>query len=172
MICRQVIRPLRKPLIVLTPKSLLRHKLAVSSLAELEKGYFLPVISEIDKITAASVRKIVLCTGKVYYELLEKRRLDNQADVVIVRIEQLYPFPDTELKTVLSQYPNANQIIWCQEEPQNQGAWTFIQPYIQGCLSEKQILNYMGREPAAAPAVGYLHLHQMQQIALVKDALS
>lgn len=172
MICRQMIRSLRKPLIVLTPKSLLRHKLAVSSLTDLEKNSFLPVISEIDKITAASVRKIVLCTGKIYYELLEKRRLDNQLDVVIIRIEQLYPFPDVELKAVLSQYPNETQITWCQEEPQNQGAWTFIQPYIQRCLSGKQMLNYMGREPAAAPAVGYLHLHQTQQSTLVKDALS
>lgn len=172
MIRRQMIRPIRKPLIVLTPKSLLRHKLAVSSLQELESGGFLHVIPEVDDIKPTDVKRIVLCTGKVYYDLLEKRRADNQKDIAILRIEQLYPFPDIELQAQLALYSAATEVVWCQEEPRNQGAWYNIQHHLTAVITQQQQLQYAGRQAAAAPAVGYLHLHQAQQAALVNDALN
>lgn len=172
MIRRQMVRPIRKPLIVLTPKSLLRHKLAVSTLEALETGEFFPVLSEIDDVPCEKVKRIVLCSGKVYYDLLEKRRTDKQTDIAILRIEQLYPFPELELKTQLALYPAAVEIIWCQEEPKNQGAWYNIQHHLSAVISSQQQLHYAGRNAAAAPAVGYLHLHQEQQAALINDALN
>jgi 2-oxoglutarate dehydrogenase E1 component len=157
-------------LIVINPKSLLRHKLAVSSLEELADGTFLPVIPEIDDLSADKVKRIILCSGKIYYELLEKRRAEKREEVVIFRIEQLYPFPEIELQTLLKQYDKAKEVIWCQEEPQNQGAWYSTSHHLQTCLLPGQQLRYAGRAPSAAPAVGYFHLHQEQQIALVNDA--
>ncbi len=172
MIRRQMIRPIRKPLIVLTPKSLLRHKLAVSNLQELESGSFLPVLPEVDDIKPTDVKRIVLCTGKVYYDLLEKRRADNQKDIAILRIEQLYPFPYIELQAQLALYSVATEVVWSQEEPKNQGAWYNIQHHLIAVITQQQQLQYAGRQAAAAPAVGYLHLHQEQQTALVNDALN
>ena len=172
MIRRQVIRPLRKPLIVLTPKSLLRHKLAVSSLEELEKGAFFNVYPEIDHLAPDKVTRIILCCGKVYYDLLEKRRELNKTQIAIIRIEQLYPFPDIELKEALKYYENANDIVWCQEEPKNQGAWYSIQHHLVETLRSGQDLRYVGRAAAAAAAVGYLHLHLEQQKALLEEALN
>jgi len=170
MLRRQVIRPLRKPLIVMTPKSLLRHKLAVSTLQALENGTFFTVLPEVDDIPAGKVKRIVLCSGKVYYELLEKRRALKRENIALIRLEQLYPFPETELQVLLEQYAKAKEIVWCQEEPKNQGAWYSIQHRIINCL-EGRSLRYSGRNPAAAPAGGYLHLHQEQQNALLEDAL-
>ncbi len=167
---RQVLRPIRKPLIVMTPKSLLRHKLATSLLQELVQGAFLPVLPEIDQIPA-TVTRVILCSGKVYYDLLEKRRADQRLDVAILRIEQLYPFPDNELLSHLQLYTQANTIVWCQEEPKNQGAWENIQPALKRALRSEQQLQYAGRHASAAPAVGYLHLHQEQQSALIQEAL-
>ncbi len=172
MLRRQVVRGVRKPLIVLTPKSLLRHKLAVSTLSELETGHFCPILGEVDPIDPLEVKKVVLCSGKVYYDLLELRRTENRKDVVVIRIEQLYPFPDVECRSLLEQYPNARQIVWCQEEPKNQGSWHHVLEYMRDCLGKDQQLSYVGRQASAAPAVGYLHLHQEQQNALIKDALS
>lgn len=169
---RQVLRPMRKPLIVLTPKSLLRNKLAVSSLEDLEKGTFMPVISEIDPIKPKVVRRVVLCSGKVYFDLLEKRRLEKKDDIAIVRIEQLYPFPEEELKKALKLYVSAKEVVWCQEEPQNQGGWYSIEHHFRDCLLKEQTLRYVGRKPSAAAAVGYIHLHQEQQAKLVEEALS
>lgn len=169
---RQVLRPMRKPLIVLTPKSLLRNKLAVSSLEDLEKGTFMPVISEIDPIKPKVVRRVVLCSGKVYFDLLEKRRLEKKDDIAIVRIEQLYPFPEEELKKALKPYVSAKEVVWCQEEPQNQGGWYSIEHHFRDCLLKEQTLRYVGRKPSAAAAVGYIHLHQEQQAKLVEEALS
>ena len=120
---RQVIRPLRKPLIVLTPKSLLRHKLAISTLEELAEGSFQTVIPEIDTLDPKNVTRLVLCSGKVYYDLLEKRRAEGREDIAIVRIEQLYPFPEDDLVEILAPYTNLKDVVWCQEEPMNQGAW-------------------------------------------------
>ena len=171
MLRRQMLRPYRKPLIVMSPKSLLRHKLAVSSLTDLTQGTFELVMSEVDELPKKTVKRIVICSGKVYYDLLEKRRTDSLKEVAILRIEQLYPFPEVSLQEQLKQYPNVQTIVWCQEEPKNQGAWYSIQHHLQGCITHDQTLHYAGREPSAAPAVGYAALHAEQQKSLVENAL-
>lgn len=171
MLRRQMLRKFRKPLIVMTPKSLLRHKLAVSPLEDLTKGKFHTVIPEIDQLDADKVTKIVLCCGKVYYDLLQKRRDEKLNHVAIIRIEQLYPFPRKALMQELEKFPNAKKIIWCQEEPQNQGVWFSSQHNIQECLTDEHSLSYAGRGFAAAPAVGSPLLHAEQQQALVDQAL-
>jgi 2-oxoglutarate dehydrogenase E1 component len=168
---RQVIRNFRKPLIVMTPKSLLRHKLAVSPLEDLMSGRFHNVIPEIDALDAKKVSKVVLCCGKVYYDLLQMRRDKELNHVAIIRIEQLYPFPKQELMAELDKYPQAKEVIWCQEEPQNQGVWFSSQHNMKDCLKADQFLVYAGREQAAAPAVGSSGLHAKQQTALVEQAL-
>ncbi|TAL64388.1 MAG: 2-oxoglutarate dehydrogenase E1 component [Legionella sp.] len=168
---RQVIRDFRKPLIVMTPKSLLRHKLAVSPLEDLMKGRFHTVIPEIDELAAQKVTKVVLCCGKVYYDLLQARREQKLNHIAIIRIEQLYPFPKKALTAELDKYPKAKQIVWCQEEPQNQGVWFSSQHNMKDCLREDQYLVYAGREFAAAPAVGSSALHAQQQQALIEQAL-
>lgn len=167
---RQVIRDFRKPLIIMTPKSLLRHKLAVSPLKDLTQGQFYNVIPEIDDLDAQKVTRVVLCCGKVYYDLLQMRRDKQWNHTAIVRIEQLYPFPKKALMAELDKYPKAKKVIWCQEEPQNQGVWFSSQHNIKDCLSPEQLLLYAGREFAAAPAVGSAILHAQQQNALVEQA--
>lgn len=169
---RQMIRNFRKPLVVMTPKSLLRHKLAVSPVEDLKKGKFHNVIPEIDKLDASKVTKIVLCCGKVYYDLLQKRRDAALDHVAIIRIEQLYPFPKKALEQAMSMFPKAKHVVWCQEEPQNQGVWFSSQHNILDCLQKDQSLRYAGRRVAAAPAVGSPLLHAQQQQELVDDALS
>ncbi len=168
---RQMIRKFRKPLVVMTPKSLLRAKLAVSPLTDLSTGKFHTVIPEIDALKHDLVERIVLCCGKVYYDLLQKRREDKLETVAIVRIEQLYPFPKKALLTELAKFPNAKEIIWCQEEPKNQGVWFSSQHNMRDCLTTEQHLRYAGRAFAAAPAVGSPILHAEQQTQLVKEAL-
>ena len=169
---RQMLRPLRKPLIVLTPKSLLRHRLSVSTLEELARGRFQPLIGEADPIEPKNVQRIVFCSGKVYYELLETRRAEKLDRVAIVRIEELYPFPVEEYARTIGRYPNATEIVWCQEEPQNQGAWYQIRHRLQEPLTDKHQLFYAGRPGAAAPASGIHALHVRQQQALVAAALA
>jgi len=171
MLRRQMVRDFRKPLIVMTPKSLLRHKLSVSALEDLSHGFFRDVIGEIDDLPAEKVRRVVFCSGKVYFDLLEARRADEVRDVAIVRIEQLYPFPSEDYAAAIRHYPNAKEIVWCQEEPQNQGAWYQIRHRLQEPLSHKQELLYSGRAPAAAPAAGMLQLHTIQQAGLVAAAI-
>jgi 2-oxoglutarate dehydrogenase E1 component len=171
MIRRQMIRPYRKPLIVMTPKSLLRNPLAVSSIDDLANGQFELVIPEIDAINPKKTDRVVLCCGKVYYDLLEKRRELKLENVAIIRIEQLYPFPEARLKEVLAPYKHVKNIIWCQEEPKNQGIWYSLQHNFLDCLDKSQTLSYAGRESSASPAVGYLSVHLKQQEALVKQAL-
>jgi 2-oxoglutarate dehydrogenase E1 component len=168
---RQVLRPYRTTLIVISPKSLLRHKLAVSSLADLSTGQLQLVIPEIDPIETKKVRKVIFCSGKIYYELLEKRREQKQTDIAIIRLEQLYPFPEYELKEALQVYSNAKEIIWCQEEPKNQGAWYILYDRFMMCLPKRATLGYAGRESMAAPSGGYSALHKKQQAALIADAL-
>jgi 2-oxoglutarate dehydrogenase E1 component len=171
MLRRQMVRPLRKPLIVMTPKSLLRHPLSVSRLEELGTGGFNPVIDEIDDLKLSAVTRIVLCSGKVYFDLLKSRR-DVKADsVAVVRLEQLYPFPSDEYEAILRKYANAREIVWCQEEPQNQGSWYQIRHRLQSKLSAKHELLYAGRAGAAAPATGISALHEQQQKSLVTTAL-
>ena len=169
---RQMLRKFRKPLIVMTPKSLLRHKLAVSPIEDLTKGKFYTVIPEIDAVEADKISKIVLCCGKVYYDLLQRRREDKKLKhVAIIRVEQLYPFPNQMLIKELEKFSRAKQIIWCQEEPQNQGVWFSSQHHILECLRDDQSLSYAGRSFAASPAVGSAILHAQQQQALVEQAL-
>ncbi|MBB3273034.1 MULTISPECIES: 2-oxoglutarate dehydrogenase E1 component [unclassified Pseudomonas] len=172
---RQVIRPLRKPLIVLTPKSLLRHKLAVSTLEDLAEGSFQTVIPEIDTLDPAKVERLVLCGGKVYYDLLEKRRTEGREDIAIVRIEQLYPFPEDDLVEILAPYTNLKHAVWCQEEPMNQGAWYSSQHHMRrilGRLNKALVLEYAGRDASAAPACGYASKHAEQQEKLLQDAFT
>lgn len=172
---RQVIRPLRKPLIVLTPKSLLRHKLAISTLEDLAEGSFQTVIPEIDTLDPKKVERVVLCSGKVYYDLLEKRRAEGRDDIAIVRIEQLYPFPEDDLNEVLAPYTNLKHIVWCQEEPMNQGAWYCSQHHMRrivGNHNKALFLEYAGRDASAAPACGYASMHAEQQEKLLQDAFT
>ncbi len=171
MLRRQMVRMYRKPLIVMTPKSLLRHPLAVSSMDELANGEFQVVIPEVDKLDAAKANRIILCAGKVYYDLLEKRRELKLDNVAIIRIEQLYPVAEAEIKAVLAPYKNAKDVIWCQEEPENQGSWFFIQRNLPSLLNKNQTLRYAGRPASASPAVGYASVHMKEQAALVKQAL-
>ena len=168
---RQLTRQYRKPLIVMSPKSLLRHKLAVSTLEDLTNGHFQPVIGEQDDINPKSVTRLVLCGGKVYYDLLEARRQDNLQHVAIVRIEQLYPFPDTLFKAEIAKYPFLKELIWCQEEPKNQGAWHQSKHHFIDNLHTAISVTYAGRDASAAPAVGKFHIHIEQQKAVVQSAL-
>jgi 2-oxoglutarate dehydrogenase E1 component len=174
---RQMKANYRKPLVVMTPKSLLRHKLAISSLSEFGPGSgFRHVVDEVDKIAPPKkIRRVVLCTGKVYYDLLQERRDKGIKDVAIVRMEQLYPFPRISLPPVLAQYPNAD-VVWCQEEPENMGAWNFVDRKIEAVLKTLNIKakrpDYVGREEAASPATGLAKVHQHQQEALVRAALA
>ena len=172
---RQVIRPLRKPLVVLTPKSLLRHKLAISTLEDLAEGSFQTVIPEIDAIDPAKVERLVLCSGKVYYDLLEKRRAEGREDIAILRIEQLYPFPEDDLVEILAPYTNLKHAVWCQEEPMNQGAWYSSQHHMRRILGRHNkalVLEYAGRDASAAPACGYASKHVEQQEKLLQDAFT
>ncbi len=172
---RQMVRNLRKPLIILTPKSLLRNKDATSPLSEFTKGSFQTIIPETrEEISkkADKVKRIIACSGKVYYDLVKKREEKGADDVVILRVEQLYPFPHKAFATELKKYPNATDIVWCQDEPQNQGAWFFVQHYIHENMLDGQKLGYAGRAASASPAVGYSHLHQEQQKALVDGAFA
>ncbi|MET0398008.1 MAG: 2-oxoglutarate dehydrogenase E1 component [Longimicrobiaceae bacterium] len=171
MIRRQILRSLRKPLIVMTPKSLLRHELSVSTLEDLVNGEFANVIDEIDKLNPANVRRVVLSSGKVYFDLLKARRASKAEDVALVRVEQLYPFPVPETEAVLAKYPNAREVVWCQEEPQNQGAWYQIRHRLQTLVGKRELL-YAGRPPAAAPATGILKIHDVEQRGLIEAALS
>ncbi len=169
---RQMIRMFRKPLVILTPKSLLRNKDAVSPLQDLARGGFQTVIGETAAgIDPKAVRKVVLCTGKVYYDLLAARRERELTDVALLRMEQLYPFPHKTLEAELRKYPGATQIVWCQDEPQNQGAWFFMQHHLNDSLKEGQRLSYAGRPASASPAVGYYDKHYAQQKDLLTAAL-
>jgi 2-oxoglutarate dehydrogenase E1 component len=169
---RQMVRPLRKPLVIFTPKSLLRNKDATSPLAEFTKGEFRTVIGEQNPaIEAAKVKRVIVCSGKVYYDLVKKRD-EKRNDVAVIRVEQLYPFPHKAFAAELKKYPNVTDIVWCQDEPQNQGAWFFVQHQIHENMFEGQKLGYAGRPASASPACGYAHLHQEQQKALLDQAFA
>jgi 2-oxoglutarate dehydrogenase E1 component len=172
MMRRQMLRSLRKPLIVMTPKSLLRHELSVSQLADLTNGGFATVIDEMDDLNPAQVSRVVFCSGKVYFDLLKARRAAALRDVALVRIEQLYPFPTQAYEAVLRRYPQMREVVWCQEEPQNQGAWYAIRHRLEGPLQkDKHALLYAGRQHAAAPATGIAKIHEAEQRGLVEAAL-
>jgi 2-oxoglutarate dehydrogenase E1 component len=169
---RQMLRPFRHPLIVMSPKSLLRHPLATSSLDSLTQGKFENVIDEVDPIDEKQVTQVVLCTGKVYYDLLQARRTRELNHVALVRLEQLYPFPHVEFEAMVARYPKAKLFVWCQEEPQNQGAWDQVKHRFHILHNGKRELIYAGRPSAAAPATGYHQAHQEEQEKLVDDALT
>ena len=168
---RQMRRDIRKPLFIFTPKSLLRHKLAVSTLDELADGSFQLVIGEHRKLAAKKVKRVVLCSGKVYYDLLEHSEKDKQTDVAIIRVEQLYPFPRDAVRAELAKYAAAQEVVWCQEEPMNQGAWFQIRHHLQACVGPKHTLSYAGRTSSPAPATGHQKTHATEQAALVEQAL-
>ncbi|WP_395343994.1 2-oxoglutarate dehydrogenase E1 component [Ningiella sp. W23] len=172
MLRRQAVRPMRKPLIVMSPKSLLRHPLAVSSLDELAQGVFHNVIDEVDDMEPKKIKRVVMCAGKVYYDLLEQRRKNEQDDVAIIRIEQLYPFPEQEMAAIVANYKHVKDWVWCQEEPQNQGAWYCSQHHFWQSVPAGAKLTYAGRNASASPAVGYVSVHNQQQKALIEDALT
>ncbi len=169
---RQMVRPMRKPLIVITPKSLLRRKESTSNLNDLASGGFQSVIGEIDTLDANKVKRIVACSGKVYFDILAERRARNIDDIAVIRLEQLYPFPHTEFAAEMKRYPKAYSVIWAQEEPGNQGAWHRIQHYLLRNMREDQELAYALRPSSASPAVGYLAKHNEQQKAVINAALS
>jgi len=174
MIRRQMRMTTRKPLVVMTPKSLLRHKLAVSTLDELATGEFqllIPASNVADAAAAKKVKRVVVCGGKVYYDLLEEAQKQGVDDVALVRVEQLYPFPRTQLAKELKRFAGATDVVWCQEEPQNQGAWYQIRHHLAACLAPKQKLHYAGRARSPAPAAGHLSDHVAEQTRLVADAL-
>lgn len=168
---RQMIRPLRKPLVVMTPKSLLRHKLSTSPLSEFTDGVFHNVIGDESIADAKSVKQLIACSGKVYFELMQTRNERGIANMPIVRVEQLYPFPDDEFLAQLKRYPKLETLKWCQEEPINQGAWRFINHRLRAAVTGKQAVAFACRPPSASPAAGYLQRHLEQQLALVDDAL-
>jgi 2-oxoglutarate dehydrogenase E1 component len=169
---RQMVRDFRKPLIVMSPKSLLRHKAAVSSLEELAESRFNTVIGDAEKLVAKNVRRVIVCSGKVYYDLVDFRRANKIADMAIIRVEQQYPFPHADFKAQIVKYPNAKEVVWCQEEPQNQGAWYRLRAYLRADIGEKQLLAYAGRPISASPAVGYASKHLAQQQQLVAEAFA
>jgi 2-oxoglutarate dehydrogenase E1 component len=165
-----MIRLFRKPLVIMTPKSLLRHKDATSDLAELARGEFQTVIGETQAIDAKKVKRVLVCSGKVYYDLLATRREREIDDVAVLRVEQLYPFPHKALATELKHYARATEVVWCQDEPANQGAWFYVQHHVLENMSEGQKLGYAGRPASASPAVGYYAKHNEQQRALLDAA--
>ncbi|MCL4698788.1 MAG: 2-oxoglutarate dehydrogenase E1 component, partial [Burkholderiaceae bacterium] len=168
---RQMVRQFRKPLIIFTPKSLLRAKDATSPLTEFTKGEFKTVIGPQRKeIEGEQVKRIIACSGKVAYDLIRKRDEKKAWDVAVVRVEQVYPFPHKAFAAEMKRFPNATEVVWCQDEPQNQGAWFFIQHQIHENMAEGQKLGYAGRPASASPAVGYSHLHVEQQKALLEQA--
>ncbi len=169
---RQMIRSYRVPLIVMTPKSLLRHKLAVSSLTDLSQGHFYPVLPEIDQQDKSAVTRLIVCSGKVYYELLQKRREHELNHIAIVRVEQLYPFPYDDIKKLLDEYPNLKELEWCQEEPKNQGAWFLVRSRFEKFLSSNVRLVYSCRVPMAAPSAGHAAMFKKHQAEVINRALS
>ncbi|MGD2136632.1 MAG: 2-oxoglutarate dehydrogenase E1 component [Gammaproteobacteria bacterium] len=171
MLRRQMIRPFRKPLIVMSPKSLLRQKLAVSTLDDLSQGQFHPVLGDVDAADKSAIRRLVMCSGKVYYDLLERRRTEQLDHIGLVRIEQLYPFPWRLLRQELAHYTGVERFCWCQEEPKNQGAWYSTRHKLQEVIGEDIQLYYTGRAASPSPAVGYTALHVTQQERLVVQAL-
>ena len=172
---RQAIRPLRKPLVVMSPKSLLRHKMAISTLEDLTQGSFQTVLPEVENLVPEQVERLILCSGKVYYDLLDKRQQEGRTDTAIVRIEQLYPFPEEDLAEAIAGYTNLKTVVWCQEEPMNQGAWYCSQHHMRRVVSLHKAglgLSYAGRDPSASPAAGYASLHAEQQAKLLDDAFT
>ena len=169
---RQMIRQYRKPLVVMSPKSLLRHKEAVSTMDELAGGTFQTVIGEVERIDPKKARRVIVCSGKVYYDLAAYRRENRIDDIAIVRLEQQYPFPHAAFKAEIAKYAKAKEVVWCQEEPQNQGAWYRLRAYMRADILDTQVLAYAGRSISASTAVGYAAKHNAEQKQLIEDAFA
>src|SRR3989441_1014402 len=169
LVRRQMLRPFRKPLVVMTPKSLLRKKEASASIHELASGSFQTVIPELEALEAKDVKRIIACCGKIYYDLAAKRKELQKTDVAVIRLEQLYPFPHKQFEAEVKRYPGASEVVWCQEEPQNQGAWYQSGHYLRENMRDEQKLCYAGRPPSASPASGYMARHNEAQKALVEQ---
>ncbi len=172
LIRRQMVRSVRKPLVVMTPKSMLRNKLSFSALDELESGGFQNMIPDTHAAGAKKVRRVVLCSGKVYWDLLEKARESDVEDVALVRVEQLYPFPREDVRAEIKRLGSPREVVWCQEEPMNQGAWYQVQHHLRFCMSARQSLHYAGRSRSPAPAAGHYATHVAEQKQIVEQALS
>ena len=169
---KQTLQEKKKPLIIMSPKSLLRHPMAVCSVEELAEGSFQPFISDSEFENTENIDKLVICSGKVYYDLYKQREEDEKDNIAIARLEQFYPFPDKDIKTYLSNLKSVKEVVWCQEEPKNMGAWTFVMPRIQKVLGKGQSLTYAGRQAAASPAAGQKKVHEEEQKRLISEALS
>ena len=163
---------MRKPLIVFTPKRMLRHPKAVSSMNELTSGTFREVIDDTTGIELSRVRRVLLCSGQVYYDLVAAREERKIHDVAIVRLEQMYPFPAGQMRDILARYPETAEVVWVQEEPRNMGAWRFVQEQMQPLLESAQRVRYAGRAPSASPAAGSLKRHQEELAELLEQAFS
>jgi 2-oxoglutarate dehydrogenase E1 component len=168
---RQVRAGMERPLVVMTPKSLLRLPAAGSHIEDLASGGFHPVIDDAEITDAATVRKVVLCSGKIYYDLIEGRKKRGDFSVAIVRVEQFYPFPLRSVSELLAQYASASQFVWVQEEPRNMGGWTFMRERLETLLDDPAKLSYVGRDASASPATGSYSIHQKEQGEIVSHAL-
>ena len=167
---RQIVRPYRKPLILFTPKSLLRHPEAISPLTKLAEGCFQPVLDDTENIAPEIITRLVFCSGRIYYDLARTRKESALEHIALVRVEQLYPVPDIELKILLERYPNAQELIWAQDEPRNQGPWRFIAHHLRQLSSMP--LHYAGRPESSAPATGVASQHKIQLDAIIKTAIN
>ncbi|MEP1140619.1 MAG: multifunctional oxoglutarate decarboxylase/oxoglutarate dehydrogenase thiamine pyrophosphate-binding subunit/dihydrolipoyllysine-residue succinyltransferase subunit, partial [Balneola sp.] len=168
MLRKQTLQEAKKPVVLMTPKSLLRHPMATSNTEELAKGKFQPFISD-SEVTDAE--RLVICSGKVYYDLLKYRKENEINDVAVARLEQFYPFPDEDISEQLKTFKNVKEIVWCQEEPKNMGAWSFVAPRFMELLGKDQSFTYAGRQASASPAAGQKKIHEAEQNALLEDAL-
>jgi 2-oxoglutarate dehydrogenase E1 component len=173
---RQMHRPFRKPLIIMTPKSLLRHPLAKSSASDfIGEGHFMRILSDSNGADDKATRRVILCSGKVAYDLMEARDAAGLDDVQIIRLEQVYPFPGEPLTARLARMTALEDVVWCQEEPRNNGAWSFVEPFIEESLAAAKCRierpRYAGRHASASPATGLAKRHASEQAALVADAL-
>jgi 2-oxoglutarate dehydrogenase E1 component len=168
---KQTLQDKKKPLIIMSPKSLLRHPQAVCNVEELATGSFHPFLGDSDVDDPKSIDRIVICSGKVYYDLYKEREENELKNVAITRLEQFYPFPDKDISLYLKEMKHVKEIIWCQEEPKNMGAWTFVSPRFQELLQKNQKLTYAGRLAAASPAAGQKKVHDAEQSKLITHAL-
>jgi 2-oxoglutarate dehydrogenase E1 component len=167
---RQVVRPMKKPLIIFSPKSLLRRPSCISTIQDLTEGSFQEMLD--DPNPGDKVTRVILCSGRIYYDLIERREKDGIHDMAIVRVEQLYPFHLTLMKDILSRYPGMKEIFWVQEEPSNMGAWKFMRPMLEEVLPDGPQIKYIGRRPSASPATGSLSRHQKELSELINAVFS
>jgi len=168
---RQVIQDIVRPLIVMTPKSLLRLPAASSTIEELQTGGFQPVIDDATRTDRKKVKRIVVCSGKVFYDLDAARAENIKGEVALIRLEQFYPFPSSKLTELFASYSNSTEIVWTQEEPQNMGGWTFVEPRLRAILPSNATLQYIGRDASASPATGSYAIHNVEQAKLVNDSM-